>query len=233
MRTMIALALCLTLISCENNAQDVSDLSTKKDSISYAIGLNIGDSFKQQDMDIDLDVLLGGINHALAEEEDARLLSKEQIQAVMMSFQQEMMEKQQAKQEAAGKENKEAGEKFLAENKTKEGVKVTESGLQYKIIEEGDGPIPTDKDKVTVHYTGTLLDGTKFDSSFDRGEPATFPVTGVIKGWTEALQMMPVGSKWKLWIPGELAYGPQGAGGQIGPNQTLVFEVELLSIDGQ
>jgi FKBP-type peptidyl-prolyl cis-trans isomerase FklB len=149
----------------------------------------------------------------------------------LMQLQKEMQEKQQAKAAAEGDANKKEGDAFLAANKTKEGVVTLPSGLQYKILKEGNGPKPTASDSVVCNYKGTLINGTEFDSSYKRGEPATFPVTGVIKGWTEALQLMPVGSKWQLFIPPDLAYGPRGTpGGPIGPNATLIFEVELISI---
>jgi len=154
------------------------------------------------------------------------MLTPEEMMAVSKKMQEEQMKKMQAK----GSENKIAGEKFLAENKTKEGIVTTESGLQYKVIKEGEGLIPTIDHTVKVHYTGTLLDGTKFDSSVDRGTPAEFRVGGVIKGWTEALQLMKVGSKYQLFIPSELAYGERGAGADILPNSTLIFDVELLEI---
>lgn len=197
---------------------------------SYAIGMNMGRSMKEQEVPIDLDLLIQGIKDGLSGGET--LLTDEEMQSAMQEFQQMMMQKAQEKQAKQADENKAAADEFFAANKDKEGVQTTESGLQYQIITEGDGPKPTAEDQVTVHYVGTLLDGTKFDSSIDRGQPATFPVSGVIAGWTEALQMMPVGSKWKLWIPPDLAYGPRGQG-PIPPNSTLVFEVELLSIGDQ
>ena len=147
-----------------------------------------------------------------------------------MAFQKDMMAKQEAKAKAAAEKNSKDGEAFLAENKKKDGVKSTASGLQYKVIKAGDGVMPKGTDTVSVNYKGTLIDGTEFDSSYKRGEAATFPVSGVIKGWTEALQLMKVGSKWQLFIPSNIAYGERGAGGEIGPNATLIFEVELLSI---
>jgi len=148
----------------------------------------------------------------------------------MTTFRAEMMKKQQAKATEASDTNKQVGQKFLAANKAKEGVVTLPSGLQYKIIKQGDGPKPTASDTVVTNYRGTLIDGTEFDSSYKRGEPATFPVGQVIKGWTEALQLMPVGSKWQLYIPSDLAYGERSPGGEIGPNSTLIFDIELLSI---
>jgi FKBP-type peptidyl-prolyl cis-trans isomerase len=159
------------------------------------------------------------------------LLTEDEARAALMQLQKEMQEKQQAKAAAEGDANKKEGEAFLAANKGKEGVVTLPSGLQYKILTPGTGPKPTATDSVVCNYKGTLINGTEFDSSYKRGEPATFPVTGVIKGWTEALQLMPVGSKWQLFIPSDLAYGARGTpGGPIGPNATLIFEVELMSI---
>jgi len=149
----------------------------------------------------------------------------------IQAFQKEMQAKMVAEMQALAAKNKAAGEAFLAENAKKEGVVVTDSGLQYKIIEEGEGPSPGPSDMATVNYRGTLIDGTQFDSSYDRGQPATFPVGGVIAGWTEALQLMKPGAKWQLFIPADLAYGERGAGKDIGPNSTLVFDVELLSVE--
>ncbi|MBU2636230.1 MAG: FKBP-type peptidyl-prolyl cis-trans isomerase, partial [Bacteroidetes bacterium] len=156
---------------------------------------------------------------------------EEQSQAVMMELQKQLMARHEEKINAEKDKNKIEGEAFLAENKKDKDVITLPSGLQYKIITAGTGPKPKSTETVAVHYSGTLIDGTEFDSSFKRGEPATFPVTGVIKGWVEALQLMPVGSKWKLFIPTDLAYGERGAGGVIGPNATLIFEIELLSIN--
>ncbi len=228
MRTVLAIALCIVLTSCQNNAQDNVELKSQKDSISYAIGMNIGNSFRTQEIEVDRDVLMAGMKNAM-EEKNVKL-TEEQAMAVMQAFQQQMMQKQMEKQKKQGEENKVEGDKFLAENAKKEGVKVTASGLQYKVVKMGDGAIPTKDDKVECHYKGTLIDGKVFDSSYDRGQPATFPVTGVIPGWVEALQMMPTGSKWILYIPGNLAYGERGAGQDIGPNATLIFEIELLKI---
>ncbi|MCJ7833279.1 MAG: FKBP-type peptidyl-prolyl cis-trans isomerase, partial [Deltaproteobacteria bacterium] len=158
------------------------------------------------------------------------LLSEEEMRTVMTAFQKEISEKQAEKTKVLGEKNKKEGETFLAENKKKEGVKILTSGLQYKVVKEGTGKKPKATDKVTTHYQGTLIDGTEFDSSYKRGEPAAFPVNGVIPGWTEALQLMKVGSKWQLFVPSKLAYGERGAGPKIGPNAVLIFTVELLSI---
>lgn len=158
-------------------------------------------------------------------------MTENEVKEVMTAFQKGLAAKQAEKMKVIGEKNSKEGETFLAENKKKEGVKTTASGLQYKVITPGKGPMPKDTDTVSVNYRGTLIDGTEFDSSYKRGEAVSFPVNGVIKGWTEALQMMKVGSKWQLFIPSNLAYGDRGAGGQIGPNATLIFEVELLSIN--
>ncbi len=229
MRFLSILTLAMLLISCQNNAQENVDLKTRKDSVSYAIGLNIGQSFKMQKIDADPAIIAAAMRDALDSNEAK--LTEEQAQQVWMSYQQDMAAAAEKERQVAGVKNKEAGEKFLAENKSKDGVITTASGLQYKVIKMGDGPKPTSTDKVKVHYRGTLIDGKQFDSSYDRGEPAVFPVTGVIPGWTEALQLMPVGSKWEVYLPASIAYGERGAGQDIGPNSTLIFTVELLGIE--
>ena len=179
-------------------------------------------------MDIDPAALLRGLQDATSGAKP--LLTDEQVKETMTAYSKSMMEKQTVANKEAANKNAEAGEKFLAENKGKEGVKTTASGLQYKVIKEGTGPSPKETDTVETHYRGTLINGTEFDSSYSRNEPATFPVNRVIKGWTEALQLMKVGSKYELWIPPSIAYGERGAGQDIGPNETLHFEVELLGI---
>ncbi len=203
-------------------------MKTEKEKLSYAIGMNIGESMKKDSLDIDAAILSRAIKDALTGSKLA--MTDAEAKAVMDSFRAEMMKKQQAKAAAAGDANKLAGQKFLAANKSKEGVVTLPSGLQYKIIKEGTGPKPTASDTVVTNYRGTLIDGTEFDSSYKRGEPATFPVGQVIKGWTEALQLMPVGSKWQLFVPSDLAYGERSPGAEIGPNSTLIFDIELLSI---
>ncbi|MFN8361220.1 MAG: FKBP-type peptidyl-prolyl cis-trans isomerase [Candidatus Kapaibacterium sp.] len=203
-------------------------LKTQKDKVSYSIGVQIGKNLKDQKVEIDPKILSEALKAAFT---GAKLsLTDEQIAATMQQFQTEMMAKQEAEAKNAGSEARKKGEAFLAENKKKPGVITTASGLQYIVLKEGTGAIPKAESTVSVHYTGTLLDGKKFDSSVDRGTPAEFPVGGVIKGWTEALQLMKVGSKWKLFIPTDLAYGDRGAPGAIGPGEVLVFEVELLAI---
>ena len=204
-------------------------LQSQKDKASYAIGLNIGRSMHKDSVDIDPNILLRGMKDGLAGAKP--LLTDDEAKATMVAFQADLNKKQQAKTLALAEANKTQGAAFLTENKTKEGVVTLPSGLQYKILTEGTGPKPSSTDTVVCNYKGTLLDNTEFDSSYKRGQPATFPVSGVIKGWTEALQLMPVGSKWQLFIPSELAYGTRGGpGGGIGPDATLVFEVELMSI---
>jgi FKBP-type peptidyl-prolyl cis-trans isomerase FklB len=207
-------------------------LKTEKDKTSYAIGMNIGKSVSKNSMDVDPAIVARGIKDALAG--GKTLLTDDEAKAVMTTFQTEMRKKVEDKMQETAAANKKEGDAFLAANKGKAGVITLPSGLQYKIITEASGPKPTAQDTVECNYKGTLLDGTEFDSTAKHGgKPATFPVGGVIKGWTEALQLMPVGSKWQLFIPGDLAYGQRGAGGVIGPNATLVFEVELVSIQAK
>ncbi len=203
-------------------------LKTQKDKVSYAIGLNIGKSFRKDSVDVNSAIFARGVKDAITGAKP--LLTDEELKAVLTELQGELKKRQDDATRLAGETNQKAGEAFLAENKTKEGVVALPSGLQYKIITAGTGPKPAETDSVVCNYRGTLLDGTEFDSSYKRGQPATFPVNGVIKGWTEALQLMPVGSKWQLFVPPDLAYGARGAGGEIGPNATLLFEVELISI---
>ncbi|PVY40210.1 FKBP-type peptidyl-prolyl cis-trans isomerase N-terminal domain-containing protein [Pontibacter virosus] len=197
---------------------------TQQEKISYIIGRDMAANLKKQGIDIEAESFLKGLKEVIAGQPST--LSDQEIQMAMMALQQEMQQKQGAK----GGENQKAGEAFLAENKNKEGVKTLPSGLQYQVLEEGTGKSPAASDKVTTHYHGTLIDGTVFDSSYERGQPATFPVNGVIAGWTEALQLMKEGAKWRLFIPSQLAYGSQGAGDAIGPNTTLIFDVELISV---
>ena len=196
-----------------------------KDKISYIIGRDMATNLAKQGIEIEAEAFVAGLKEVLAGKPSS--LSQTEVQQAMMALQQEMSQRQGAQ----GGENKKAGEAFLAENKNKEGVKTLPSGLQYKVLKEGNGKTPTRSDKVTTHYHGTLIDGTVFDSSYERGQPASFPVNGVIAGWTEALQLMQEGAKWRLFVPSELAYGAQGAGDVIGANSTLVFDVELLSVD--
>lgn len=226
---MNRLIICLAavLVASIGLAQDKAPLKDQKDKASYSIGHDIGNTFKKQNVDLNLDALISGLKDALAGKE---ALPKEERDKTLAAFQKELIEKQTAATKAAGEKNATEGEKFLAENKTKDGVKTTASGLQYKVLKEGAGESPKATDMVVTHYKGTLLDGTEFDSSYKRNEPATFPVNRVIAGWTEALQLMKPGSKYQLFIPSKLGYGERGAGRDIGPNSTLIFEVELVSI---
>lgn len=208
-------------------------LSTDKQKASYGIGLQIGKEMRSGQLsaeDIDMQAMIQGLSDAVAKKKQA--VSDEDLQKSMASFRSELTARMQERAKAQGEKNKKEGEAFLAANKSKDGVKTTASGLQYKVIKAGPGTgaTPSATDTVKVHYKGTLLDGTVFDSSYDRNEPVTFPVNGVIKGWTEAMQLMKVGDKWQLFLPADLAYGEHGAGGDIGPNAVLVFDVELLDV---
>lgn len=210
---------------------NIPGLPTKKDQVSYAIGMNIGKGLHRDAIDVDPNVILQGLKDGIADSK--MLMTDDQAQQTLMQLQMEVRAQQEAKRKQQAVENQKAGEAFLAANKSKPGVISTADGLQYKIITQGTGPKPTIDDVVTVNYKGSLINGKEFDSSYKRGEPATFPVRGVIKGWTEALQLVPVGTKFELWLPPDLAYGEHGAGQDIGPNETLVFEVELLSVKPQ
>jgi len=210
------------------NAVEHSILTTQKDKVSYAMGVDIARNFKRMQVDFDADLLVKGLKDELS---GAKLtMSDIEIRAIMASFQSELRRKQVLASRVAGLDNKQAGDAFLAENKTKEGVVALASGLQYRILKTGSGKIPTDADTVEVNYRGHLIDGTEFDRSDVNGPPSTFKVSGVIAGWMQALKLMPVGSKWELFVPPSLAYGPRGAGRDIGPNSTLIFELELVSI---
>jgi FKBP-type peptidyl-prolyl cis-trans isomerase FklB len=204
-------------------------LETPKDKASYAIGLNIGQRMRADSADVDPNILLQGLKDGLAG--GKTLMTEDEAKAAMAAFQADLREKMEAKMTLEAEANKKKGDAFLAENKTKEGVVALPSGLQYKILVAGTGPKPTATDTVVCNYKGMLIDNTEFDSSYKHGKPVTFPVSGVIKGWSEALQLMPVGSKWELFVPPDLAFGERGgAGGNIGPNATLIFDVELMSI---
>ena len=226
---MNRLIICLATVFVASIAlaQDKPQLKDQKDKASYSIGHDIGSTFKKQNVDVNSDALFAGLKDALSGKE---AMTKEDRDKALAEFQKEMIEKQAAATKAASEKNATEGEKFLTENKKKDGVKTTASGLQYKVLKEGSGEPPKATDSVVTNYKGTLLDGTEFDSSYKRNEPATFPVNRVIPGWTEALQLMKPGSKYQLFIPSKLAYGERGAGRDIGPNATLIFEVELLSI---
>jgi len=225
----IAIITGFLIIGCESSDnQQAPKLETAIDSVSYSIGVDIGKNMKTQELDINDKAMFAGWSAAF--NGDTLQLTEQDMLATLNNFRKVMQEKVQQRAKAQAEENLTKGNTFLAENAKKEGVVTLESGLQYKVIEEGSGETPTEKSKVTVHYRGTLLNGEEFDSSYKRGQPYTTPVTNVIKGWTEALQLMPVGSKWELYVPSNLAYGnsPRGPGG---PNSALVFEVELIGIE--
>ncbi|CAI8164250.1 MAG: FKBP-type 22 kDa peptidyl-prolyl cis-trans isomerase [Crocinitomicaceae bacterium] len=224
MKNIIFLSSLILFIACKTEKTNkTANLITELDSVSYSLGVNIGENIKTQFEDINLDNFEAGIKDVLEKDVEAKI-SDNQAQAIIQSY---FSKKQQKQSESVIEE----GINFLRENGKREGVTTLASGLQYEVINDGTGPKPSIEDNVTTHYHGTLIDGTVFDSSVDRAEPASFPVGGVIKGWTEALQLMAVGSKWKLYVPYDLAYGERGAGPQIGPYSTLIFEVELISIN--
>ncbi len=209
-------------------AEEAAVLKTQKDKVSYGIGMNIGKSLKKDAVDVDADLLVKGLKDSLSG--GKTLLSEEEYRATLTALQKEMMEKQAEASKALAEKNKKEGEAFLLENGKKEGVVTLPSGLQYKVIKSGTGKTPKPGDTVETHYRGTLIDGTEFDSSYKRGQTATFPVDGVIPGWTEALQKMKEGDKWQLFVPSNLAYSERGAGRDIGPNAALIFEVELIAV---
>jgi FKBP-type peptidyl-prolyl cis-trans isomerase len=228
-RNTLAIALLAAFAAGPAVAQQkVTKLETEKQKVSYMVGMMFGQQLGSIKDEIDPAIVAQAMSTSVAGGD--LLMTQEEAQQVSQEFSRKMQGRMEAERKAAADTNKAEGDKFLAGNKGKPGVKTTASGLQYQIVSEGRGPKPTANDTVRVHYTGTLLDGTKFDSSVDRGQPAEFPLSGVIPGWTEGLQLMPVGSKFKFWIPANLAYGEQGTPGPIGPNQTLVFDVELLEI---
>lgn len=208
-------------------------LTTQKQKNSYALGMSIGLGLGKQGVGKSIDPTLAarGLRDALTGSKTA--MTEDEMKAALQLLRTEVTTAQDAKAKEAGSANRKEGDAFLSENKSKEGVKVLPDGLQYKVLTEGNGPKPAATDTVTVNYRGTLINGKEFDSSYKRGQPASFPVNGVIKGWTEALQLMPVGSKYQLFIPADLAYGDRGAGADIAPGDTLIFEVELLSIGEQ
>ena len=211
-----------------NTARTPLPLKTQKDKFSYAMGMNLGMNMKKQNVAIDPAIMARGLRDALSGTKPQ--LTEDEARAAITQMQQEMQKKVTDKMQQEAAVNKKEGDAFLSANKAKPGVVTTASGLQYKIITAGTGAKPATTDTVVCNYRGTLINGKEFDSSYKRKEPATFPVSGVIKGWTEALQLMPAGSKWQLFIPSDLAYGDRGAGADIGPGTTLIFEVELMSI---
>ena len=230
MRSRLVIILCLVLAAGPVLAGETLELKTKKDKVSYAIGLDMGNNLKKSDLEIDPDILARAIKDVMSG--GKTVMTDQEAKETLMALQKEIQAKQQERNKAIGEKNKKDGDEYLAKNKKKAGVKTLPSGLQYKVITEGKGKSPKATDTVTVNYAGTLIDGTEFDSSYKRGQPVSFPVGGVIKGWTEALQLMKEGSKWQLVIPSDLAYGEQGRPG-IPPNSVLIFEVELISIKAQ
>ena len=229
MKSLIVSGLCVLLVAVHGMAQDSTILKTQGDRVSYSMGLDIGRMLKMQGVDVDLELVTRGLKDAYTGNQV--LLTDEEMQEVLTNFKKEFLAKQQELAKQQGEKNKREGEIFLETNKTKEGIQTLPSGLQYKVVKTGSGKKPTTTDTVTVHYRGTLIDGKEFDSSYRRGKPATFPVNAVIPGWTEALTLMEEGARWELFIPPNLAYGERSAGRDIGPNATLIFEVELISIE--
>ena len=229
---LIALSIAIfTFVACNDaTGQKKVALKTKNDSLSYAVGAQVAFNLKKDSLKVDIDMIAAGLRDYLQDDTTKVQIKMEQIVSIFQNLSKEIQEKQKAQAETKAKASKEEGDAFLAKNKTANGVTTLASGLQYKVIKMGNGPKPLKTDKVKVHYIGKLIDGKEFDSSVKRGEPAEFPVGEVIPGWTEALQLMPVGSKWMLYIPSNLAYGEQGAGGVIPPSAVLTFEVELIDI---
>ncbi|STY29771.1 macrophage infectivity potentiator [Legionella wadsworthii] len=209
-------------------ATDATSLVTDKDKLSYSIGADLGKNFKTQGIDINPDALAKGMQDGMSGAQ--LILTEQQMKDVLNKFQKDLMAKRSAEFNKKAEENKSKGDSFLSSNKSKSGVVVLPSGLQYKVIEAGTGNKPSKTDTVTVEYTGTLIDGTVFDSTEKTGKPATFQVSQVIPGWTEALQLMPAGSTWEIYVPSDLAYGPRSVGGPIGPNETLIFKIHLISV---
>jgi FKBP-type peptidyl-prolyl cis-trans isomerase len=244
-RALLALACAMLVVACNKPAGDAAkpadapaatadanvpaDLSTDEQKFGYSIGYDFGHQLTQAKGSLDIKAFEKGIEEAY-EGKTARLTDQQRMEVKQATLK-KLQEKAAADRAAAADKNKADGEKFLADNGKKAGVKTTASGLEYEVLTEGKGDHPKATDKVTVNYKGTLLDGTTFDSSYDRGQPISFPLNGVIPGWTEGVQLMTPGSKYKFYIPSKLAYGEHGAGAQIGPNSTLIFEVELISID--
>lgn len=224
--------LCIAFFGCASLAQaqnEKSQLKDQKQKVSYGIGYNLGQNLMRDNLDLDPQVLAKGIMDAMTKQKPQ--MTEDEIRATLLAFQQQLQKDAQAKMQKAAQENVAKGKKFLADNAKKEGVKTTKSGLQYKVVKSGSGKTPKLNDRVTTHYRGTLIDGTEFDSSYKRNQPATFPVNGVIGGWTEALQLMKEGDKWQLFIPSDLAYGERGSGPDIGPNEVLIFDIELLKVN--
>ncbi|MFQ5538233.1 MAG: FKBP-type peptidyl-prolyl cis-trans isomerase [Gemmatimonadota bacterium] len=224
--TLVVLAVVAVLPACQQGG--TASLDTENQKASYAIGLDMGRNLKPAQGRLDVKAFMRGLEDAMADREPA--LGEEELQAALQAFGDSIRAAQEEERAASAEKNLEEGKAYLEENAAREGVVTTESGLQYEVLQEGEGDRPGPDDTVTIQYRGMLLDGTEFDSSYERGQPATFPVGQVIPGFSEALQLMREGSKFRVVIPAELAYGPQGAGGEIGPNATLIFEIELLEV---
>ena len=225
MKTGLLLGIIAVSFSLSAHAKDTATFKTEKEKFSYSVGYQLGQNLKRQKLDIDPKITAQGMQHGIGDA--APKMKPDDMRNSIQTYQQ----KEQEKIEVQAKKNQALGEAFLAENKKKEGVTTLESGVQYKVITEGKGKKPKSSDTVVAHYRGTLINGTEFDSSYKRNSPATFPVQGVIRGWQEVLPLMKAGSKWEVYIPSELGYGPRGTGGTIGPNEVLIFEIELLSIN--
>ncbi|MGD0886642.1 MAG: FKBP-type peptidyl-prolyl cis-trans isomerase [Thermodesulfovibrionales bacterium] len=227
MRSLLSALLSIGLLASLAQAEDQASLKDPKDRLSYSIGVDIGQRLKSQSIEVDPEMLSKGIKDIYTGGKP--LMTEQEVRDTLAAFQKDMIAKQKERAKVIGEKNKKEGEAYLEANKKKEGVKVLPSGLQYKVITEGKGKTPKLTDTVTVNYKGTLIDGTEFDSSYKRGQPATFAVDKVIPGWTEALQLMKEGAKWQIVVPSALAYKEMGAGNLIGPNATLIFEIELIS----
>ncbi|MBE0486534.1 FKBP-type peptidyl-prolyl cis-trans isomerase [Marinobacter sp.] len=231
-KTLLAVAMTGLIAGCSTAQDSANDpaLDTTPERVSYGMGLVLGERMGNDLPDLQMEQFLQGIQHGHAGDEQGKRLSREEIQEALMAYQQELEQQQEQQYESLASQNQEAGQAFLAQNAEREGVETTESGLQFEVIEEGDGTNPTAQDRVQVHYTGELITGEVFDSSRERGQPVTFGLNQVIPGWTEGLQLMSEGARYKLYIPSDLAYGP-GGNQAIGPNETLIFDVELLAVN--
>ena len=233
-KTLLALAMTGIVAGCSTPPETPEDpqLESTDQKVSYGMGLVLGERMSNDLPDLQMDQFLQGIQHGHAGDQETQRMSREEIQQALMAYQQELQQEQSQQMEELAQKNQEAGEAFLAENADREEVETTESGLQFEVLEQGSGDKPAATDTVQVHYTGELLSGEVFDSSRERGEPVTFALNQVIPGWTEGLQLMSEGARYKLYIPADLAYGP-GGNRAIGPNETLIFDVELLDINPQ
>lgn len=229
MKSLLALCCAFLLIGCGNNGNEKNQLTTHRDSVSYSLGIDLGRRLITQQVDVEKSMLIRGMSDVI--DSLPLAVNDEAMGELLRQFEREMRDKMNAKLRATMEKNKKESEDFMAQNKTREGVVTLASGLQYKVLTTGKGPKPKANQTVTFHYRGTFVDGTEFDNSYKRGEPAVSPIGRMMKGWAEGLQLMPVGSKWMLFVPPALAYGERGSGGTIPPFATLIFEVELLSIE--